>query len=310
MTAIEEVAVHLPSTRVPVAEVGRELGLSDKEVRVFERFYGLRETLYEPDATLSDLALAAAGKVTSLIGEEDRVRYVIQARTLSVVVPYPVNPVQEVRDALGLRQASAFSVTQHACASGLLAVDLAGRLLAADGDPDARALVLTGEKAFTPTAQMIPNTTFMGEGSAAVLVRADGDRDRVLSYATRTHGQFNGGLSLTPERSAEFQAIYQDALAEVITAAVDSAGITLGELDLLLPHNVNRHSWMRLCKAIGYPPERIYLDNVPVTGHCFCADSFINYRSAADLGLLRPGDRYLMAAVGLGATFSAMVLEH
>ena len=61
---------------------------------------------------------------------------------------------------------------------------------------------------------------------------------------------------------------------------------------------------------IGLPLERVFLDNVPVTGHCFCADPFINYRTALDLGRLRPGDHYLIAAVGLGATFSAMVFEH
>jgi hypothetical protein len=52
------------------------------------------------------------------------------------------------------------------------------------------------------------------------------------------------------------------------------------------------------------------LDNVPVTGHAFCADAFINYETAAQRGLLRHGDRYIIAAAGLGATFSAMVFEH
>ena len=67
---------------------------------------------------------------------------------------------------------------------------------------------------------------------------------------------------------------------------------------------------MRLCKQIGYPVERVLLDNVPVTGHCFCADSFINYQTARERDRLAPGDLYLMAAVGLGATFAAMVFEH
>ena len=50
------------------------------------------------------------------------------------------------------------------------------------------------------------------------------------------------------------------------------------------------------------------LDDLPETGHVFCADAFVNHRRAA----LRPGDRYVMAAAGAarGATFSAMVFEH
>ena len=47
-----------------------------------------------------------------------------------------------------------------------------------------------------------------------------------------------------------------------------------------------------------------------MTGHCFCADPFINYRTAVERQLLRRGDRYLMAAIGLGAAFSAQVFEH
>jgi 3-oxoacyl-[acyl-carrier-protein] synthase III len=70
--------------------------------------------------------------------------------------------------------------------------------------------------------------------------------------------------------------------------------------------------WRRLCRRIGLPVERVLLDNVPRLAHVFCADAFLNYRTAAVRGLLRPGDRYLVAAAGAGrgATFSAMVFEH
>lgn len=47
-----------------------------------------------------------------------------------------------------------------------------------------------------------------------------------------------------------------------------------------------------------------------MTGHAFCADMLINYTTAMDRGLLQPGDRYLVAAAGVGATFAAMVFEH
>jgi 3-oxoacyl-[acyl-carrier-protein] synthase-3 len=86
--------------------------------------------------------------------------------------------------------------------------------------------------------------------------------------------------------------------------------MTLNDISLILPHNVNTVSWRRLCRQLGYPIDRVVLDNVPLTGHSYAADGFINYRTAVDRGLLKPGDRYLVAAAGLGATFSAMVFEH
>ena len=310
MTALVAVSAYLPPSSVTISSLGPRLGLCDQQVRMFERFYGLSRVRMRPDGTIADLMLGAAEGLDCLRSVADRVRYIIQARTMQAVAPYPLNPLHDVRSKLGLERAEAFAVTQLACASGLLAVDLAGRLLAADGDDDGLALVFAGEKALASSVQLIPNTTIMGEGAAAVLVAADGGRDRLVSYASHVHGRFHRAPNLDAELSAEFESGYLHALRNVFVEAAERAGMAFNDLDLVLPHNVNRMSWVRLCKMIGFPLAKVVLDNVPVTGHCFCADSFINYRSAVDQGRLRPGDRYLMAAVGLGATFSAMIFEH
>jgi 3-oxoacyl-[acyl-carrier-protein] synthase-3 len=309
VTALAAVAAYLPERAVPIASLREQLGLSVAEVKVFQRYYGLDLVRRDDGGTLLDLMLAAAGRLGELSGRERRIRYVLHARTHPVVEPYPVNPLAEACRRLGLRHAVAFAVTQHACASGLLAIDLAGRLLAATGDPDALALVLTGEKTFTRGAQVIPRQTVMSEGAAACLVRYGGTRDRVLSYATAMYGQYDR-LQPGSALATEFQERYPHLLAEVMLAAIADAGMALADLHLILPHNVNAVSWERISRIIGLPVERVLLDNVPVTGHCFCADGFINYRTAVSTGRLSPGDRYLMAAVGLGATFSAMVFEH
>jgi 3-oxoacyl-[acyl-carrier-protein] synthase III len=308
MTALAAVAAYLPEHRPPISSLREQLGLSIAEVKVFQRYYGLAQVCRD-DGTALDLMLRAAARLGELSGREHRVRYFLQARTHPVVVPYPANPLAEACERLGLRHAVAFAVTQHACASGLLAIELAGRLLADTGDPDALALVFTGEKTFTRGAQVIPRTTVLGEGAAACLVRHGGSRDLVLAYATVMHPEYDrippGG-----ELAAQFQERYPYLLADVILAAIAQAGLALEDLHLVLPHNVNTVSWERICRIIGLPVERVLLDNVPVTGHCFCADGFINYQAAISAGRLAPGDNYLMAAVGLGATFSAMVFRH
>lgn len=310
MTVLEEVSAYLPAAEIPIEAVVSPDGLPLQQAKVFRRFYGLDTVRWDPDAGLAEILLSAARKLTALRGREHLVRYVIAARTLHSVVPEPVSVLSEVCQGLGLSHATAFAVTQHACASGLLAVDLAGRLLAADGDPEALALVLAGEKAFTPSAQFIPATTVMGEGTAAVLVRLNGTADRMLSYASRIRGEYSNGLFLPHDLAARFQQEYPVVLSEVIHAAVREAGLELSDIDLMLPHNVNRTSWVRLCQQLDYPIERVFLDNIPVTGHCFCADPFINLQNAVERGRLALGDRYVMVAVGLGSTFSAMVLEH
>jgi 3-oxoacyl-[acyl-carrier-protein] synthase III len=310
LTALEAVSAFIPPRRVPIEDLAGPAGITERDLMIFRRYFGLREVRRYPNGSAAGLALAAAGRLDALRGQEPQVRFVIQALTIESVESDSGRALEEVRAELGLEHAVAFTVTQHGCASGLLAVDLAGRLLAQTGDPGARALVLAGEKALTTKAQTIPGTTVMGEASAAMLVRHGGSTDRVLAYATHTLGRFNAGLFLAGPLVAEFQAVYLDGLAEVITAALDHAGTDLGELALVLPHNVNRHSWVRLCRQLGYPVERVLLDNIPTLGHCFAADPFLNYATAVGSGRLRAGDQYRMASVGLGATFSAMVLQH
>jgi 3-oxoacyl-[acyl-carrier-protein] synthase-3 len=314
MTALEAVSVYLPRTRVPIESLAGPLGLTGMQVKLFRRFHGLREVGRDPDASPYDLLMKAAAGLDALRGQEHRVRYVLYARTMPVIAPYPVNPLHEVCRALGLGHALAFTVTHQSCASGLLAIDMAGRLLAGasdsnDGQEEPLALILSGEKAFTREAQVFADTTIFGEGAAACLVSAFGTRDRMLAYASNVRGDFD---SDTGANDARLQREYRPSLAGVMRQALDEAGLTLDDIRVVLPHNVNLVTWQRMCLLLRFPRERVVLDNIPASGHVFCADVFANYRTACERGLLRPGDRYLAAAVGAGggATFAAMVFEH
>jgi 3-oxoacyl-[acyl-carrier-protein] synthase III len=315
MTALEAVSVYLPPARIPIETLAGPLGLTDMQVKLFRRFHGLREVGRDPDASLYDLLMKAATGLDALRGQEHRVRYVLYARTMPVIGPYPVNPLHEVCRALGLGHALAFTVTHQSCASGLLAIDMAGRLLAAepaggqDGQQGPLALVLAGEKAFTREAQVFADTTIFGEGASACLVSAFGARDRMLAYASSVRGEFD---SDTGANDARLQREYRPSLAEVMRQALDEAGLTLDDIRVVLPHNVNLVTWQRMCLLLKFPRDRVVLDNIATSGHVFCADVFVNYQTACERGLLQPGDRYLAAAVGAGggATFAAMVFEH
>jgi 3-oxoacyl-[acyl-carrier-protein] synthase III len=278
---------------------------------VYEHYYGFARVHRDQQAGLADLLLGAARRLDAPAGRLRRVRYLLHARTMLVAVPYPMNPLHEVRRNLGLDGAVAFTVTDHACASGLLAINLAGRLLASDGVADSLALVLTGEKAFTAQAQLIPDAAVMGESAAAVLVRGGGGPDQLLAYATRTVWGFHqdpwSGRRQPATGSAQD---YLYVLTGVIRSAVERARLRLADIRMVLPHNVNRVSLLRLMKGLGLPVSRLFLDGIPATGHCFCADSFIGYRRVIDAGGLCTGDPYVMIAVGLGTTFSAMVFRH
>lgn len=308
MTALREVAAYIPPT-VPLEALSQRLGLSAQQTRIFRRMHGLDRIAMADDETWTDLLLAAAAGLHGLGPAAASVRYVIAGSTIPCAVPRNLRPLADVSNKFGLSNAVSFSITEFACAAGLMAVDLAGRLLTADGDPDAMALVFAGEKAITPGIQHVPQTTIMGEAAAACLVTAGGAADRVLSYATSTHGQYYREQD-DPEAAAAFRRVYPGLVADVATEAVRQAGLGWDDIHIVLPHNVNRVSWVQVTNLLGLPLDRIYLDLVPAYGHCFAADPFLNYLAARDAGRLATGRPYLMVAAGLGAVASAMVLCH
>jgi 3-oxoacyl-[acyl-carrier-protein] synthase-3 len=308
--SLGSIAVWLPRGSRTIEDLRRHLDLTPAQVKVLTRVHGLREVRTSPHSTLREGLLTAGAQALGGVDDLHRVRYVLHAHTLQDVAPSTVNVVHDVCDALGVGHATAFSVTQQNCASGLLALDIAGKLLHQDEDADAIALLLMGEKPFTPLAQLIPNTTVMGEAAVACLVQGGGDQDRLLSYHARTRGQYSAGLELDAESRQAFEREYADTLSEVIHAAVTLAGLTLDEIVLVLPHNVNRSSWIRVARTLELSEDRLLLSNIPALGHCYCADPFLNLVTAARERRLRRGDHYVMAVVGLGATFAAAAFRH
>ncbi|GAA3375056.1 3-oxoacyl-[acyl-carrier-protein] synthase III C-terminal domain-containing protein [Streptomyces sannanensis] len=309
MTSLVEVSTHWPS-QVSLASRQDALNLSDVELRRYQRAFGLSDICRDEERSEAELLMAAVDKLSSLRGREHQVRYLIRARTQRFPAPYPDSALHEVRREIGLSHASAFALTEHACASGLSAMDLAGMLLAEDPDPDSLALILVGEQARAPHAQILPGMGATGEGTAAILVADRGAHNRVLGFACRTLYTGDPCMAMSSQGLDRFRTMYTDAVVETIGLAVADAGLEIGDVGLLLPHNVNRIAWVRMADRIGLPLSRIFLDNVPRTGHCFGADPFLNFETARALGRIQPGDRCLLVSVGLGATYAATVVEH
>jgi 3-oxoacyl-[acyl-carrier-protein] synthase III len=306
--AIAQISTWVPEEAIEIEDLRQHLGMTPAQVKVLTRVHGLRQVRMCAQATLRAALLEVAEAALSSVEDRQRVHYVLHAHTLQDVAPSTVNVIHDVCRELGLGHATAFSVTQQNCASGLIALDIAGKLL--HEDANGVALLLMGEKPFTPLAQLIPNTTVMGEATVACVLRPGGDRDQLVSYYSRTRGQYSAGLELDGRARSEFESEYTETLADVIRTAVRRAGLTLADVSLILPHNVNRSSWGRVARELEVAEDRLFLSNIARLGHCYCADPFLNLVAAEEEGLLFGGDHYVMAVVGLGATFAAAVFRH
>ena len=137
-----------------------------------------------------------------------------------------------------------------------------------------------------------------------------GKNHRLLHQEMKIAGEFYRGVWLTAEESKLFEYQYVPLLSETILLAIKNAGLTLDNIRLILPHNVNLISWENTAKAMGLSLDKIYLNNVRKYAHCFGADIFINFVDVLAEKKLKPGDYYVMATVGLGATFAAAVFQY
>jgi 3-oxoacyl-[acyl-carrier-protein] synthase-3 len=309
-TTLQRIVVHVPGPPVSVEEAATGLDLSPHQVRMFRRI-GLDQLGWAPRADMFDLVSTPARTLLGAApGVGSSIRYLVYAHSISDLTPADVLAADRLRDLLGLSDTDAFALTHLNCVSGLEGLDVAGELLRAGGDPDARALVVTGENPAAARTRHIVNTSLLGHAATACLVGLDGQGGRVLSYAVRTAGEFADGLLLGRELQARFGDTYSALVVGVIEEALRRADMSLDDVAMLVPHNVNVTSWRRLCDQLGLSPDRVFLDNVARYSHTYSCDPYLNLHTMHERGLIASGSRYLLVSVGLGATYGAMVIEY
>ncbi len=305
MTTIESAAAVVPETSVSLAELAGQFRLEPAQVQAYGRFMGF-DRIALADQDLGDMLLAAARQAVDGV-DPASVRYLVYAHTMAQTAPPGLNLVQQLRDRLGLPRATAFSMTQQSCATGLSAISLTARLIARTTAQ--RALVVSGEHVFTPAVRFIPGVAVIGDGASACLVGPAGDR--LVAAQFRTLGEFYQGVALTPADDLyhEYHRRYAVTFADVIDKALRAASLRIADVALIVPQNVNRMSWKTVAKRLRIPLDRLYLDTLPRIGHLNCADPIVNLVSARRAGRIAPGDHYVLAASGIGAVFAALVLQ-
>ncbi|WP_327674852.1 ketoacyl-ACP synthase III family protein [Kitasatospora sp. NBC_00458] len=306
MLRLRRVTPFIPPHSTAVADLRESLAVSESEIRLLTRFLGLERIVTAGGLSTLDMLLAAGQE--ALAGEDrSLVRHLVHAHTVQHVAPPALRWMDVLREKLGLDGAGAFSMSHQGCVISLAALPVVEALLAAE-PAGSTALLLIGEKALSPVMQHIPGTSVLGDATAAVLAGLDGPGDAVLSVAHRTLGEFHQAANMDEELQRRYRVAYAPTLAEVMVEAVRAAGLGLDDIDLVLPHNVNRYSWSTTARILDLPLERIYLENVPKTGHCFCADPFMNLSTARAENAVRPGETVLMVSAGQGGTFAAAVV--
>jgi len=97
-------------------------------------------------------------------------------------------------------------------------------------------------------------------------------------------------------------------LAASALAAIERAGWTPADVDLVIPHQANARIIDAVAKSLGYPMERVFV-NLDRYGNTSAASVGIALAEAVATGRVAPGDRLVLVAFGAGYTSGAIALE-
>ncbi|MEO6331317.1 MAG: 3-oxoacyl-[acyl-carrier-protein] synthase III C-terminal domain-containing protein [Gemmatimonadaceae bacterium] len=225
---------------------------------------------------------------------------VLRLDSVAECFQYPASCLQAE---LELTRAAVAGVDQQGCASLMSALRIGRAMLSAEQE---LGTVLCVSADVFPAGQprdLVYNV--ISDGACAVLL-ARGARNRILSCAQVTKGSYWDAAAI----EHEVIAAYFPTAKNLITSALASAGLSLDDIALVIPHNVSRRSWDILCGLLNLPEDRVYTDNIARVGHTIASDNILNLRDAIDGGRVAPGDKLLLFTFGFGLNWSCMVVEH
>jgi 3-oxoacyl-[acyl-carrier-protein] synthase-3 len=166
----------------------------------------------------------------------------------------------------------------------------------------AGAVVLCRQPAGVAPAGIIASKLYSDGTKAALLYRpldADASPDRP---AHASNGE--------PYMYMEGRAVYSHAvrcMEEATLAVLESAGLTLADLDWLVAHQANGRIVETLTERLGLDPARVY-HNISRYGNTSAATIPICLDEMSEAGLLQPGQRVVLATFGTGFTWGATLV--
>lgn len=266
----------------------------------------------------SDLAVPAARAALAAAGKraDDLDLIIVATSTPDWVFPSTACIVQ---DKLGNRGAAAFDV-QAVCSGFVYGMTIAEKFIRSGSH---RCALVVGTEIFSRILDWQDRTTcvLFGDGAGAVVLassdapgvlasdlHADGSYRHILS----TPGQVCGGSVVgSPYLQMDGQAVFKLAvkvLGESAQSTLDRAGLTVDELDWLIPHQANIRILQATAKRLGLPMERL-VATVAHHGNTSAASVPLALDQAIRDGRVRPGHQVLLQGVGGGFTWGSILLR-
>ncbi|PIZ04940.1 MAG: hypothetical protein COY58_01355 [Gammaproteobacteria bacterium CG_4_10_14_0_8_um_filter_38_16] len=310
MLHLNQLAVLVPEKRVSITTLQEETQLPSVMLSIYRTIYGLR-TVPIWDSSTESLLSAVFEKLLKKmhsVNSVNSVKYLIHVHTAKWLFPFGDHVLSRLKKKWGFDLAMSWGSTQYKCVSFFNTLAILDLLL--KNNKNAAAIILTGEVAFTSKLRVVPRSTIVGDAATAALFSTSGEDHALLSVSNKLLSGYAKGIYLSDAALANFDLHFIKEMVEVINQALLKSSISIKEINLILPHNVNIPTWKKIADALRFPIEKVYLKNVSEFGHCFCSDHLINLQSVLSEHLLKKNDYYLMAGCGLGFYLSAAVFRY
>jgi len=308
----------LPARRVTNDELAKTVDTSDEWIT--ERTGIRARHIAGEGETTATLATDAAKAAIAASG--------IEAGDIGLIVLATATPDQtfpatatKVQAALGINDCVAFDVAA-VCSGFLYALSVAESMIRAG---TCRNALVIGAETFTRILDWEDRATcvLFGDGAGAVVLQAQeagdqGSERGILSVALHADGRHNqllyvdGGVSTTGTvgkvrmRGSEVFRHAVVNLAAVLSEALEKAGLSVADVDWVVPHQANRRILDATARKLGLPAERVVI-TVDEHANTSAASVPLALDVAVRDGRIKRGDLIVLEAMGGGFTWGAAV---
>jgi 3-oxoacyl-[acyl-carrier-protein] synthase-3 len=315
---------YCPQKRLTNAELENLVETSDEWITTRT---GIKERRIAAEGeACSDLATRAAENAIEMAGVDPADLDAIIVGTVTGDTQFPATAVY-VQDRLGAGRAAAFDLSA-ACSGFIYGVNLAHGMIAS-GRMD-RALVV-GAEVLSKFIDWEDRATcvLFGDGAGAAVLEACPLGEGILSTHMRSDGSLAdllnipGGGSRKPLTETSYgtgdqyikmkgDGVFKHAvraMADATRWVVEEAGVTIDDIDLLIPHQANVRIIDAMNERLQVSPEKVVV-NLDRYGNTSAASIPIAYDEAVREGRIKPGDLVVLTGFGGGFTWGSVLLRN
>jgi 3-oxoacyl-[acyl-carrier-protein] synthase-3 len=303
----------------------------------FERMLDTSDTWIRERTGISERHIASREETAAVMAREASIRALAEAGLdpldLDVIILSTATPDRplpsvacDLQALLGAKNAAAFDIAA-ACTGWLYGLVVAESMLASGF---ARRILVTGSEKLSAITDYTDRSTavLFGDGAGAAVVTASDGTRGILAAHLKSDGTLAellyrpGGGSMEPPSEQMLKnrsyfikmagrEVFKSAvrsMADAADHALEQAGISGEQVDLLVPHQANIRIIEAAAKHAHIPMERVVV-NVDHTGNTSSASIPLALDEARRSGRLQPGMTVLLVAFGAGFTWGSILLK-